>query len=42
MTIGHVIIAIQWASLAGGDHDTLFRPNLHTMFELKGETDNIV
>ena len=24
MTIGHVIIAIQWASLAGGDHDTLY------------------
>ena len=46
------IIAIQCASLAGGDHVksffnrtlhcTLFRPNLRTMFEFKGETDNIV
>ena len=69
MTIWQVIIAIQWASLAGGDQVKWFFnrtlhctfvlvmecaanidgdsgrgpwPNLRTMFEFKGKTDNIV
>ena len=48
-----MIIAIQWASLAGGDHENsffnrthaalyTFRRNLRTMFEFKGETYNSV